>query len=83
MGTRGTKEAAPGWRAGTEVLAGGLVLCVVERVGDTSRAVLAGWLGSVMVYCRCGCASTVSVGARVRGEAEGDSGDEPGKELKG
>lgn len=65
------------------MLAGGLVLCMVERVRDTSRAVLAGWLGPVMVYCRCGCASTVGVGVRVRGEAEGDSGDEPGKELKG
>lgn len=47
---------------------------MMEMLGDEARAELAGDLGLVTVHCRCGCA---------RGEAVRDSGDEPGKELKG
>ena len=34
----------------------GLALCMVERVGEEARAVLAGWLGLVTVHSQRGCA---------------------------
>lgn len=58
----------------SRIKAAGRRVYMMEMLGDEARAELAGDLGLVTVHCRCGC---------VRGEAVRDSGDEPGKELKG